>query len=198
MEADPCEDLTCTLLDMSCDWHAERVTQQARDALRALGSSLLVLMDRIMTHALLSLASAVKRIHDADVQMHARRVRMCASLLSHDLLDVQMGSPHMAFLRVASHHGDFHWWFDALMQSFCVHELTNGVLLPDPFLYIRQRWDNSNPDLCTHWDGCGLHGVKPRRSCSVLLSRGAPHSLRGTSQPFHCHFMPCMWLVCAA
>ena len=145
MEADPCEDLTCTLLDMSCDWHTERVTQQARDAVRALGSSLLVLMDRIMTHALLSLASAVKRIHDADVQMHARRVRMCASLLSHDLLDVQMGSPHMAFLRVASHHGDFHWWFDALMQAFCVHELTNGVMAADTIPYIRPALGQLEP-----------------------------------------------------
>ena len=40
MEVDPCEELTCTLLDMSCDWHAERVTQHARDAMRALRSTL--------------------------------------------------------------------------------------------------------------------------------------------------------------
>lgn len=145
VEEDPCEELTCTLLDMSCDMYTERVTQHARDAMHALGSSILVIMDRIITHALLSLAPAVKRIHDADVQMHARRVRMCASLLSHELLDVQLISPHMAFLRVASHHGDVHWWLDALVQALCVHELTNGVMAADTIPYIRPALGQLEP-----------------------------------------------------
>lgn len=144
-QEDPCEELTCTLLDMSCDMHAERVTQHARNAIHALGSSILAIMDRIIMHALLSLAPAVKRIHDANVQMHARRVRMCASLLSHELLDVQLSAPHMAFLRVASYHDDIHWWVDALVQALSVHELTNGVMAADTIPYIRPALGQLEP-----------------------------------------------------
>ena len=116
-EMDPCEALTCCLLDLAHPSNAKTVVECARHAVQDTGSIVLSVLDRVLDIALSSLSGSITRVHDTFVRMHADRVAACVSVLSRELRDVQFQSINSAFLRLASSDAQFERWIDPLARA---------------------------------------------------------------------------------